>query len=128
MSNKPKTPQGPGWSPDGGAFWRRDGKIYWESGHVAPDFGMIRESPESIPESEWHLHEDYSSWSDRKRAAALAKTEAVQRKTERRERARLRAMKKLAASAKKKITREEFEAVQWSSASGVYRFVWGDLP
>ena len=27
-------PDGPGWSPDGGEYWVRDGKVYWEDGTV----------------------------------------------------------------------------------------------
>jgi hypothetical protein len=108
------TPNGPSWSPDGGSFWRKDGKLYWEDGSITDDGGMMREMPTPIPESEWHLYEDYSAWSDEKRAevAAARKAEREQAKSAHDE--WVAVIRALQASAKAKLTEEEYEAVQIS--------------
>ncbi len=132
---KDYSPNGPGFSPDGGHFWRKDGKLYWADGDITPDGGIMREMPplpgheNGVPESEWHKYENYSAWSDEKRAAVLAakKTERDAYKKEvEEEREQIKA---LCISAKAKLTKEEYAAIQWSRYSHEQpHFPWEDLP
>lgn len=63
MSNN----DGPGWSPDGGKFWMKDGKCYWETGHITNGL-PLRMMPLG------HEHdEDYSAWTPYQRSVALKK-------------------------------------------------------
>lgn len=121
--------EGPSWSPDGGSFWRKGGKIYWEDGDITEDGGMMREMLYSIPESEWHKYEDYSAWSDEKRAEVVAKHKA-ERDQYKKEKAEYdEQIKALCITAKSKLTKEEYEAVQQAGdAHDSPYFPWEDLP
>lgn len=102
---------GPGWSPDGGSFWRKDGKIYWEDGAICDD-GWIREMPDDpIPESEWHKYEDYSAWSDEKRAEVKAQNKIEREQYEASMKLWADGIRALRASAKTKLTEEEWDAM-----------------
>lgn len=104
-------PNGPSWSPDGGSFWRKDGKLYWEDGDITEDTGMIREMLYSIPESDWHKYDDFSAWSDEKRAEVKAAKQTERDKYEAETKAWEDAIRALKASAKAKLTEDEWEAV-----------------
>jgi hypothetical protein len=62
MTNKNNFPDGPGYSPDGGSFWARDGKLYWEDGDVTSADIFFRSMPckHGI---------DYSAWTPEQFAA-----------------------------------------------------------
>lgn len=57
----PYLEDGPGYSPDGGSFWRKGNQIFWSSGDITDlkDGLMFRFMKAS--------GEDYSEWSDQKR-------------------------------------------------------------
>lgn len=100
-------PDGPGWSPDGGKFWVKGDVLYWEDGDVwdMTDGGVIR-----LAGGPFH-HEDYSEWSDEKRAEVRA-IHAASRKIQKvNDRARKKELKALQKSARKKLTDAEFAAV-----------------
>jgi hypothetical protein len=121
--------EGPSSSPDGGAFWRKDGKIYWADGDITEDGGMMREMCLIIPESEWHKYENYSAWSVEKRAEVVARVKAEREQAQKEYDAEAERIKALCVSAKTKLTQEEYEAVQWSQFSYEQpRFCWDELP
>jgi len=97
-------PQGPGFSPDGGCFWSRGGKLYWEDGEITEDTIIFRGMPMTSGE-------DYSAWSDEKRAevkASVAQRRADEAKEQRRNSV---VRKKLYDQAVAKLTEEELWAV-----------------
>jgi hypothetical protein len=102
--------QGPGWSPDGGAFWRKDGKEYWEDGDITEN-AIFRVSLYVAPESDWHKYENYSEWSDEKRAAVKAEYAAKREAEEKEELERIERREHLCAIARIKLTEEEYNAV-----------------
>lgn len=103
---------GPGSSPDNGSFWRKGGRIYFEDGSVFDDAGFVqRESLFEIPESEWHKYENYSAWSDEKRAEVMAAKKAERDKYEAEVKVWEDEVRTLKASAKAKLTEDEWEAV-----------------
>ena len=121
--------EGPGWSPDGGRFWRKDGKLYWEDGDITEDGGIMREMPDLRPKSEWKEGENYSLWSDEKRAEVKAAKKAERDLYEKERADEFAKYKALCLSAKSKITREEYEAIQWSDYRGQDPiFMWEELP
>jgi hypothetical protein len=101
--------QGPGWSPDGGYFWVRGSKMYWEDGDV------WELKPGKAPVIRLAVHkvncEDFSKWSDEKRRATLAARKAEIEENRRRENRALARRDALVYSARKKITKDEFDAV-----------------
>lgn len=100
---------GPGWSPDGGKFWVRGGFIYWEDGSI----GDISkgECPCRVMPGGYDHSEDFSAWTEEHRAEVkkqLAEQRAEQKRTED---AWLEKHSRLLASAREKLTAEEFQAV-----------------
>lgn len=103
---------GPSWSPDGGSFWRKDGKLYWEDGDITEDGGMMREMPTMTPESEWHKFEDFSAWTDEHRSKVKAEKAAERAAAKKAHDEWVAGIRALQESAKAKLTPEEYEAVQ----------------
>ena len=105
-------PDGPHWTPDGGRFWAKGGKYYWPDGDVTTNQPLRLWDTNVTPESV----EDYSAWSDEKRAAVVAeskrKRDDMQKQMEEYEERR----QKLIDSARAKLTPEEFAAVFESGA------------
>lgn len=97
---------GPYWSPDGGYFWAKDGKYYWESGHVT-DCEPLRLGFSSDLS---HV-EDFSAWSEEKRAAVYAETRREIERNKARERRYYKKRDALVESARAKLTEKEFDAV-----------------
>ena len=109
-----RLPDGPGWSPDGGDFWVNGDLLYWNDGSVwdMNDGGVIRTMPgDPIPESEWGKYENYSGWSDEKRSALLAKAKADHDEMMAQDMSYQDEQDALIASAKAKLTTEEYGAV-----------------
>lgn len=127
-----KLPDGPGWSPDGGDFWVKGDLLYWSDGSIwdMRDGGMIRTMPDGpTPESEWHKYENFSAWSDEKRAEAVAENMAKREDAKKQQDEEMARIKLLCISAKSKITQEEYEAIQWSEYRGQDPvFMWEELP
>lgn len=98
---------GPGWSPDGGAFWRKDGKIYWEDGEITDGNEMIREMIGVKSDGE-----DYSVWTNEHRARVKAEKAAERAEAEMAHEKWVAEVRVLQESAKAKLTVEEYEAVQ----------------
>lgn len=97
---------GPGWSPDIGKFWFKDGLTYCEDGDVLPPDAIYRIS------SQIHEVEDYSAWSDEKRAAVRAEwamKHAAWISKRNADHDRIEALRK---SALAKLTDEEREAIE----------------
>ena len=121
-------PNGPSWSPDGGRFWRKDGKLYWSDGEITDDGGIMREMP-TMPGVDYSHYENYSEWSDEKRAEVKAKLAAERAELARLEKLEEDEIKALCISAKAKLTKEEYDAIQWSRYSHENPwFMWEDLP
>jgi hypothetical protein len=107
-------PEGPGWSPDGGRFWVKDGKSYWEDGDIT-DLSIEGHLFRTMPGNA--SGEDYSAWSEEKRSAEKAKN-ALLRDRYAKEVAELSERDKmLVESARSKLTEDEFEAVARSAGS-----------
>jgi hypothetical protein len=100
-------PDGSGSSPDGGAFWAKDNIIYWHDGavtHLARG-GLIRVSYCGGTDGE-----DYSAWTDEKRAEVLAKATAEWEADHVERLAEFNVRTALRRSAKAKLTPEEISA------------------
>ena len=101
-----RIPDGPGWSPDGGKFWVNGGVLYWEDGDAwdMTSGGVIRTGLGP------YTHEDYSAWTDERRAEVHAEWVAHRQKWKQQRDAEEAARRALIKSAKAKLTPEEFEA------------------
>jgi len=102
-------PDGPGYSIDGGYYWVRGDSIYFNNGQVFPNrfcpmrLGPIEPQPGTV--------EDFSAWSDEKRAAVLAESEARWAEAEAREQTAYESRKALCIAARAKLTADEWYAV-----------------
>jgi hypothetical protein len=108
--NYPGMPDGPGWSPDGGYYYVRDGMIYWSDGEV----GDTRkgQGPCRLGVNSDYSHvEDFSQWSDEKRAAVLAETMRKRAEYAAIRKAAYEEMERLVEIARGKLTEDEFNAV-----------------
>jgi len=118
-------PAGPGWSPDGGKFWVKDNLVYWSDGDITDmnNGGVFRTMP-----GNYTHEENYSEWSDEKRAEVKAKFKAERDEAAAEEAKEDAEQEALCRTAKTKLTKEEYEAVH---AAGSYcdcgRFFWGEL-
>ena len=103
--------QGPGWSPDGGYFWVRGHEIFWEDGSIG-DITTGKGVPCRVGIGAPPTIEDYSQWTDEHRARVVAETKARRANWKK---AEVRAWRKgglLRDSARAKITKEEWDAIQ----------------
>jgi len=100
-------PDGPHWSPDGGYFWAKGGKYYWRHGSITTS-PPCRIWDGNVNEE---LAEDYSAWSDEKRAEVFAETERKREEWRKLEVEYQTEQEKLIESARAKITEEEFAAI-----------------
>ena len=107
-----ETRNGPGWSPDGGYFWRKDGKLYWSDGDITDDGGMMRQMPCDDPKSFYSGVENFSEWSDEKRATVRAEAQKKRDEYRAKSDAYIAKIEALCAIAKTKLTPEEYEAVE----------------
>jgi len=99
--------EGPGFSPDGGRLFVREGVIYWANGDVTPAEGpqiMIRYMP-------CDDGEDYSLWTDDQRARRREEGTRQREDYQAQEEADRAAEEALVESARGKLTEEEFQAV-----------------
>ncbi len=97
-------PEGPGYSPDGGACWIRAGKIYWADGDVTNvGNGFIRYMP-------MEEGEDYSAWTDEHRAKVKSESDAKREAYNREYEAEEKRVEALKESARLKLTDKEIEA------------------
>lgn len=101
--------QGPGWSPNGGKYWVRDDFIYWHDGNV----GQISkdEVPCRVGMHGCEHDEDYSAWTDEHRAAVKKESDDKRSMWRQMELDSIKAREILVASAKLKLTEDEFNAV-----------------
>lgn len=101
--------QGPGWSPDGGYFWVRGDFIYWADGEV----GQISKGnfPCRQGFGDYSNVEDFSAWSDKKRASVLAETIRKRDEYKSAQNKYYTKRSELVAAARAKLTEEEFSAV-----------------
>ncbi len=97
---------GPGWSPDGGKFWKKGDKLYWHDGEVTNANLLIRVGMSGTSCD----HEDYSAWSDEKRAAIFKETQSRWEAAAKEEKRELEIRNTLRASARLKLTAEEIKA------------------
>ena len=100
-----RLPEGPGWSPDGGKFWVKGDLLYWHDGTIwdMRDGCIIRSM-------HYDHDEDYSAWSDDKRAAVLAENRAEYAKIKAEDDCYNAERTRLRESARAKLTPEEIEA------------------
>jgi hypothetical protein len=105
----PHINQGPGFSPDGGHLWRKGDKIYWNDGAVVDlserELYLIRYMP-------CEHGEDYSLWSDEKRAKVAEEVRIERERYKSEEAIRADRRDALVASAEAKLTEEEIDALQ----------------
>lgn len=92
------------YSPDGGSCFVKDGNIYWASGEVMPNTGIRRMM-------KVEHGEDYSQWSEEKRANVLAETIKKREAYEQQRQEYYIKQGLLIESARTKLTEEEFAAV-----------------
>jgi hypothetical protein len=96
---------GPGWSPDVGAYWKRRNKIYFEDGEVMDvdvDEGVFRTMDMEC--------EDFSQWSEEKRQSVRAEWAEKRRLHKKEYDAEQKRIESLRISARTKLTPEEAEA------------------
>lgn len=108
-------------------------KIYWSDGDITVmkegQLAMIRTMGDAVSESEWHKYDNFSAWTDEKRAKVVAKhknARVKQKEEDAKEHSRIR---DICIRAKAKLDKEEYEAIQWTEYRGQDpMFLWGDLP
>jgi len=91
-------------SIDGGPCFVVDDTVYWATGEVSPNRGVCRMM-------KMDSGEDYSKWSDEKRAEVWAETLRKREEYETERCERQKAQDILIESARAKLTEEEFDAV-----------------
>lgn len=106
---------GPSWSPDNGEYWCKDRVVYWWNGAVTithPGTFIAIRSMDSGNKT----REDFSAWSDEKRAAELEKFNSAEKirvaKLEEERRKVAESRQSLVDSAKSKLTEEELKALR----------------
>lgn len=101
-------PDGPGYSPDGGKFCVKDGVLYWHDGTFRKLDGswMVRTMP-------MNHGQDYSAFSDEERAALVKKWTDQRIEYENKQRKEYEAREVLRASARLKLTEDEYNAVEY---------------
>lgn len=104
----PALEDGPHWTPDGGYFWAKGGKYYWPNGDVTTV------QPARLWDQGGNLHavEDYSAWSDEKRAAIWKETQLKRLRIKRDQARYARKLAKAVAIAEAKLTEEDIEALR----------------
>ena len=102
-------PDGPNWSPDGGYFFTRGNKLFWEDGEITD---MPIDQLIGIRVMPGGLHcEDFSQWTDEHRTE-VKEAYRVRREANRKMMAMVEEKRKiLVARAKRKLTKAEFKAV-----------------
>jgi len=101
-----RLPDGPGFSPDGGAYWKKGDRIYFYDGDVYF-------AAEKGPFMRWmptETGEDFSAWSDEERAIAKTGWKVRREEEQRRQEESKKRRQELRASAKAKLTAAEIDA------------------
>lgn len=106
----PHIPQGGGSIARGLNFWRKGNKFYWENGEVT-DVPHAAEGITMMINPYSSSNENYSEWTDEKRASVKAEWDANRRATKEAEEKEERERLALVEVAKQKLTEEEFDAV-----------------
>ena len=102
----PPLSDGPHWSPDGGYFWAKDGKYYW------PDGDVTESPPCRLWDRDGITCENFSEWSDEKRAAVLAETKAKQSEREAAQKIYQIRLESIMEIVRGKLTADELQAVE----------------
>ena len=90
-------------SPDNGRFWAKGDKLYWETGEVTENVGVMRLMKMEGP--------DYSQWPDEYRAEVLKENQRRYGAYQKQKAEEKAAHDKLVDAARAKLTQQEFNAV-----------------
>jgi len=97
---------GPGFSPDGGNYWEKDGVLYWEDGDIT-----VLGPNVWLRTMDVSTGIDYSAWSDEERAAVKEKWRLKRIAAKDQYDAGWAECQRLVESAKAKVTEEEWDAL-----------------
>lgn len=96
---------GPWFAPHGGGYyWRQDGKTYWQNGDITEWEACVR-----VPAN--GEVEDFRKWSDEKRHQVRMEFAAKRREYQQDRAIKRRIRAALVASAKSKLTTDEYDAL-----------------